>query len=297
MSATLASKKGLEASSERLDIKTPEPTLKNTVEWSDSLLAHLRELISHRELLFLVTYREIKVRYKQTLLGALWAILQPFSLMLVFTLFFSLFYQMPSDGIPYPIFAYAALLPWTFFATALSFAVPSLITNSYIITKIYFPREIVPLSSVLAALVDFGFAALVFVAMLAYYRIAPTWNVLYVVPLLAVQLIFTTGLCLLLSAFTVLYRDVRFTIPLLIQIWMFSTPILYPVSIVPDSLRVFYMTLNPMAVVIDGYRRALVQGQAPELLYLANTAVVSVALLWLSYKYFKHLEREFADIV
>jgi lipopolysaccharide transport system permease protein len=177
----------------RLESGAPAPALPNTIEWSDSLLAHLRELARHGELLYLVTQREIKVRYKQTLLGALWAVLQPLSLMLVFTVFISYFARMPSDGIPYPIFSYAALLPWTFFATALSFAIPSLITNSYIITKIYFPREIVPLSAVLAALVDFAVASVIFVGLLAYYRVTPTWNALYVVPLLMIQLIFTTG--------------------------------------------------------------------------------------------------------
>ena len=274
-----------------------EPLLANTIEWSDSLVAHARELLRHRELLYLVMQREIKVRYKQTALGALWAVIQPFSLMVVFTVFFSYFAKMPSDGIPYPVFSYAALLPWTFFATALSFAIPSLISNSHIITKIYFPREIIPLASVMAAFVDFLVASLIFIGLLAYYRVAPTWNALYVVPLVAIQVVFTTGICLLLSAFTVLYRDVRYTLPLLIQIWMFATPILYPVSNVPERFRVLYMTLNPMAAIIDGYRRAVVQGKPPELLYFGVAAAVSFLLLWLGYKYFKHLEREFADIV
>ena len=297
MSVAAINKEEVELGAKRLDAEAHEPTLQNTIEWSDSLLAHLRALWHHRELLYLITQREIKVRYKQTALGATWAILQPFSLMLVFTVFFSYFAKMQSDGIPYPLFSYAALLPWTFFATALSFAIPSLINNSHIITKIYFPREIVPLASVMAAFADFLVAGLIFVGMLIFYGVAPTWNVLYVVPLLAVQIIFTAGVCLLLSAFTVLYRDVRFTLPLLIQIWMFATPILYPASVVPVQIRVFYMTLNPMAVIIDGYRRAIVMGQAPDLLYLTNAAVMSVTLLWLGYKYFKHLEREFADIV
>jgi len=296
MSATLVNKEKPREEVDRLGLGEPKP-LENTIEWSGSLLGHVRELVRHGELLYLVTQREIKVRYKQSVLGVLWAVLQPFSLMLVFTVFFSLFARMPSDGIPYPIFSYTALLPWTFFSTSLSFAIPSLIANSNLITKIYFPREIIPLAAVLAAFVDFVIAAVIFVGMLLYYQIAPTWNVLYVVPLLVIQMIFTTGVCLLLSAFTVLYRDVRFTLPLLIQIWMFATPILYPVSIVPAKVRVLYMAANPMAVIIDGYRRAIVQGQPPELRYLANAAVISLVLLWLAYKYFKHLEREFADIV
>jgi lipopolysaccharide transport system permease protein len=272
-------------------------SLEMTIEWSDSLLAHLRELLRHRELLWLITQREIKVRYKQSVLGVLWAILQPFSLMIVFTVFFSWFARMESDGIPYPLFSYAALLPWTFFSSSLSSAIPSLIANSHIITKIYFPREIVPLASVMAAFLDFIIASGIFLLMMIYYQVAPTWNVLYVLPLIIIQIAFTTGICLFLSAFTVLYRDVRHMLPLVIQIWMFVTPILYPVSIVPARWRVWYLALNPMAVIIDGYRRAVVQGSPPQLSYLALAAVVSGLLVWLGYKYFKHLERQFADIV
>jgi lipopolysaccharide transport system permease protein len=195
------------------------------------------------------------------------------------------------------LFSYAALLPWTFFSTSLSFAVPSLIANSHIITKIYFPREIVPLASVLAAFLDFVIAAAIFVAMLAFYRVAPTWNVFYVAPLLAIQIAFTAGVCLLLSAFTVMYRDVRHALPLAIQIWMFVTPILYPASVVPERWRAWYFALNPMAVIIDGYRRAVIQGLPPELKYLALAAAVSLLLLLCGYKYFKSLERDFADII
>jgi homopolymeric O-antigen transport system permease protein len=283
MSATLINKNG--------------SVIERTGSWSDSLLAHVRELIRHRELLWLITQREIKVRYKQSLLGALWAVLQPFSLMLVFTIFFSWFARMSSDGIPYPLFSYAGLLPWMFFSTSLSFAIPSLIANSHIITKIYFPREIVPLASVLAAFLDFVIASGIFVLMIIYYRVSFTWNLLYVIPLAAIQTAFTAGVCLLLSAFTVLYRDVRHMLPLLIQIWMFVTPILYPVSVVPERWRTWYLALNPMAVIIDGYRRAAVQGLPPVLRYLALSAAVSSVLLWLGYKYFKHLEREFADMI
>ncbi len=274
-----------------------EPSLEKAFEWSDSLLGHARELLKYRELLWLITQREIKVRYKQSALGVSWAILQPFSLMVVFTVFFSWFARIGSDGIPYPLFSYAALLPWTFFSTSLSFAAPSLIANSHIITKIYFPREIVPLASVLAAFLDFVIAAVIFVLMLAFYRVAPSWNILYVAPLLAIQIIFTAGVCLLLSAFTVLYRDVRHMLPLAIQIWMFVTPILYPASIVPERWRGWYFALNPMAVIIDGYRRAIIQGLPPELKYLALAGAVSCLLIWGGYRYFKSLEREFADIV
>lgn len=267
------------------------------MEWSDTLRGHARQLLRHRELLWLVTLREIKVRYKQSALGVLWAVLQPFSLMVVFTVFFSWFARMPSDGIPYPLFSYAAMLPWTFLATSLSYAVPSLIANAHIITKIYFPREIIPLASVLAALIDFAIAAVIFVALLAWYRVAPSWQSLWLAPLIAVQVAFTVGVCLLLSAVTVLYRDVRHTLPLVIQIWFFVTPILYPASVVPARWRTIYFSLNPMAAIIDGYRRAVILGQAPQRNPLALAALVSLLLIFVGYKYFKHLEREFADIV
>lgn len=274
-----------------------EPVLENAIEWSDSLIGHARELWRHRELLWLVTQREIKVRYKQSALGVVWAVLQPLSLMVVFTVFFSWFARIASDGIPYPLFSYAALLPWTFFSTSLTFAIPSLIANSHIITKIYFPREIIPLASVLAAFLDFVIASAVFVVLLAFYRVPPTWNLFYVLPIVAIQIAFTAGVCLLLSAFTVLYRDVRHTLPLVIQIWMFVTPILYPASVVPQRWQAWYFSLNPMAAIIDGYRRAVVQGVKPQLSYLLLAAAVSGLLAWMGYKYFKSLEKEFADIV
>lgn len=288
---------GVEVNITKETLSNVEPPLENTIEWSDHLTGHARELWRHRELLWLVTQREIKVRYKQSALGVVWAVLQPLSLMLVFTVFFSWFARIASDGIPYPLFSYAALLPWTFFSTSLTFAIPSLIANSHIITKIYFPREIIPLASVLAAFLDFVIASAVFVLLLAFYRVPPTWNLLYVLPIVAIQIAFTVGVSLLLSAFTVLYRDVRHTLPLLIQIWMFVTPILYPASVVPGRWRVWYFSLNPMAAIIDGYRRAVIQGISPQINYLLLAAGVSGFLLWAGYKYFKSLEKEFADIV
>jgi lipopolysaccharide transport system permease protein len=274
-----------------------EPALLYTVEWSGSLCSHARELLRHHELLLMIAQREIKVRYKQTLLGALWAIVQPFSLMLVLTVFFSLFIGIPSGDIPYPLFSYAGLLPWTFFTTALSFATSSLIAQSQIITRMSFPREIIPLACVLAALVDFAIALAVLGGMLVFYGITPTWHLLYAVPLLAIQIIFTTALALLLSAVAVVYRDVRFTVPLLLQLWMFATPILYPVASVPEGLRSAYMGLNPVAVVVDGYRRSVVQAQSPELLYLATASLISILLLAIAYWTFKRLEKVFADVV
>lgn len=297
MARTVASPNVVEPTPARCGNDASGQALRNTAEWSDSLRAHVRELIRQRELLYTLTLREIKVRYKQTALGALWAILQPLALMAVLTLFLSFFVGVPSDDLPYPLFSYAGLLPWTFLATALSFATPSLIGQVHIITRVYFPREIVPLACVLAALVDFAVAAVVFAGLLAYYRIAPTWNALYAVPLLAVQVIFVAALCLLFSAATAIYRDVRFTLPLLLQVWMFATPILYPVASVPEPFRGLYMGLNPMAVIVDGYRRAILQGESPELRYLATAALASLLLLYLGYRWFKRLERVFADVI
>jgi lipopolysaccharide transport system permease protein len=273
----------------------PELTPRNRAEGSDRLVDQLRELCEHRELLYTITRREVKVRYTQTVLGALWAVFQPLSLMLVLTLLLA-FLAPPSTEGPYPLFSYTGLLPWTFFTTAVTFATPSLVAHSHIITRIYFPREIVPLACVLAALVDFGIAASVLVVMLAIYGIPPTLHALTLIPLLVIQIGFTAGLCLLLSSTTVIYRDVRFTVPLLLQLWMFATPIIYPLSSVPERIRELYLALNPMAVVVDGYRRALILGQPAEPRYLVAAGLITGLLLWGSYAWFKRQEKHFADL-
>ncbi len=285
------------------EVENPEPELQNAVEWSDSIVSHLKELFHHRELLQLTVQRELKIRYKQTALGAVWAVLQPLSLMLVFGVFFSYFAGMKGDtGMPYALFSYTGLLAWTFFSTALSFAIPSLITSSHVITKIYFPREIVPLACVLAAFVDFLVAAIIFIGLLGYYHTQVTinFNVLWVVPLMAIQLLFAIGVSFFLSAFTVLYRDVRYAMPLVIQVWMFATPILYSAAKIKDKSDMLYnayMILNPMAVIIDSYRKCVIQGVSPDLKFVGVATLISVFLVVASYKYFKHLEREFADLV
>ena len=263
----------------------------------NSLRGQLRDLVHHRELLYLMTLREVRVRYKQTALGVLWAVLQPLTLMLVFTIFFSMFVGISTGGQPYPLFSYAGLLPWTFFATALASAVPSLIANSYLITRTAFPREIVPLASVLAALVDLGVAALLLVGLLALYRIPLTWNVLWIAPVTILLLAFTVGVCLLLSAFIVIYRDVRFTLPLLTQLWMFVTPILYPVTVVPVELRTLYLSLNPLATLVDSFRGAVLDGQPPAAVPLVSATIAACLMLGVGYAGFKRLERRFADII
>lgn len=256
----------------------------------------LKELLHHQELLFSLTAREIKVRYKQTILGALWAIIQPLCLMIVFTIIFSKFAKLPSDGIPYPIFSYCALLPWTFFATSLSFATPSLVNNADLVSKIHFPREVLPLSSVIVAIIDFFVSALIFILMMIIYKIPLTIYAVYAIPIFVVQVIFTMAVALFISAFNACYRDVRYALPLIIQVWMFVSPVIYPESIVPEKLRFFYM-LNPMAPIISGYRRALLHSVAPDLDSLGIAFFISVIFVILAYAYFKRIEIRLADII
>jgi lipopolysaccharide transport system permease protein len=240
--------------------------------------------------------REIKVRYKQSVLGAAWAILQPLVMTLIFTLVFSFFARIPTDGVPYPLFSYTALLPWTFFATSITFAVPSLIKNMNLVTKVNFPREILPTAAIVAAFADFLVASTVFVGLLFFYRLPLHASVLWLPPLLAVQIMLTLGLALLGAALIVWYRDVRFVVPLVLQFWLYASPIIYPISLVPERWRTVYM-LNPMAGLIDSYRRVLLQGRSPQLLYVAISAGVAVVLLVAGYAYFKRSEAQFADII
>ncbi|MBN1659127.1 MAG: ABC transporter permease [Anaerolineae bacterium] len=259
-------------------------------------MSHLVTLSQYRDLLWLWAAREVRVRYKQSLLGVAWAILQPLALTVVFTLIFSLMVRVDTQGIPYPIFAYSALVPWTFFSTALSFGIPSLVNNMNLVTKIYFPREVLPLASIGAALVDFSAASVVFVGMLILYGVRPDAHALWIIPLLGIQLVLTMGVTLLGSATIVFFRDVRFVVPLLIQIWMYATPIIYPTDLVPKSLRPYYF-LNPMAGIIDGYRRALLMGEAPQMTALLSSTVISCLLLVLGYAFFKRVEPLFADLI
>ena len=256
----------------------------------------LSGLFAYRELLLNWTMRMIKVRYKQSLLGMTWAILQPLSLTIVFTVVFTFFARIPTEGIPYPIFAYCALLPWTFFANALSFAVPSLVSNMDLVVKVYFPREIFPLASILAGFFDFLIASVIFAGMMIYYGFSLSPLLLLVPLVLAIQVTLTVGIALLSSAVNVFYRDVHFVIPLAMQVWMYASPVIYPVSAVPENWRPLYM-LNPMAPIIDSYRRVILQGQMPNWRYLGLSALISVLLLVISFQYFKRVEMEFADII
>ena len=256
----------------------------------------LKELWNYRELLFILVWRDIKVRYKQTALGAAWAILQPVLATVVFSIFFGRFAKVPSDGIPYPVFAYVGLLPWTLFAYALNESANSLVSNQNLIKKVYFPRLVIPLSAVLAGLVDFAISFVVLLGLFWKYGVTPSASlvVLPVFILLAVASALAIGLWL--SALNVQYRDVRYTIPFLTQLWLFATPVVYPSSLVPAKWRTLY-GLNPMAGVVEGFRWALL-GKAANPGHLVWVSAGMVVLLLLGgVIYFRRMESTFADIV
>ena len=255
----------------------------------------LKELWAYRELLWVLTARDVKVRYKQTVLGFAWAIIQPVMLMIVFSIFFGRLAQMPSDGIPYPIFVYAALLPWTFFANAISTSGNSLVGSAQLVSKVYFPRLIIPLSSVGAGLVDFAISAGVLLLLMAWYGVGWSLNLL-AAPLLVAGVVFIAlGVGTFLSALTVAYRDFRYVIPFMVQFWMFATPVVYPASLVPEAWR-WLLYLNPMAGLIEGFRSAFL-GRPFDIPALAISLGVALVLFLVGVAYFEKVERRFADII
>lgn len=256
----------------------------------------LVELYNARELLYSWTFREFRVRYSQSIMGAAWAIVQPLVLMVIFSVVFSLGLKIDTGGIPYPLFSYVGTLPWTLFATSITFAVPSLVNNMNLVSKIYFPREVLPVSSILVGLVDFAIAAILLIPMFLLFRVPITWTVLLVPLILLVQTLLTIGISLFASAINVFYRDVRFVVPLTLQVWMYLSPVIYPASAVPEQWRALYF-LNPMAAIIDSYRRVLLMGQLPDWPYLGLSAAVSLIVLVFGYRYFKNAERQFADLI
>ncbi len=260
------------------------------------MVHHVRVFVQHRDLLLTWILREVKVRYKQSVIGILWAVLQPLALMLVFTAVFSVLARVPTGGIPYPVFSYSALLPWTFFSASITFGVPSLVNNMTLVTKIYFPREILPISSVAAAFLDMCVASALFAVMLAAYQVRISWVILWTPLLLLIQVTLSLGVVFLLSAVNVFYRDVRFVLPLLVQVWMYASPIVYPLSLVPERYRLLYM-LNPMAGLMDSYRRVLVLRQAPAWGYVGLSAAVAVLAFVVGYAFFKRSEGAFADVI
>jgi len=257
---------------------------------------HLNELWQYRELLYFLAWRDIKVRYKQTVLGAAWAIIQPFFTMVVFTLFFGKLAKIPSEGVPYPIFSYAGLLPWTFFSQAMNQSSDSLVGNAHLITKVYFPRLAVPLSATLAPFVDFCIAFMVLIGMMFYYQIFPTGTLVWLPAFLLLAFATSLGAGLWLSALNVQYRDVRYTVPFLTQIWLFATPVIYPSSAVHGPWRII-LGLNPMTGVVEGFRWALLGiGAAPGGMIYTSMGVTFLLIITGAI-YFKRMEKTFADIV
>jgi lipopolysaccharide transport system permease protein len=256
----------------------------------------LRELWAHRELLYFLTWRDIKVRYKQTALGVAWAVIQPFFTMVVFSLFFGRLAGIPSDGIPYPIFSYAGLVPWTFFANGLGGSTNSLVGSANLIKKVYFPRLAIPLAAVLSEAVDFAIAFVVLVAMMLYFGITPTVHIVWL-PLLALLAVVTSlGVGLWLSALNVQFRDVRYVVPFMTQFWMFATPIAYPSSLLSEPWRPVY-ALNPMVGVVEGFRWALLGTATAPGPMIVVSSVMAVAVLIGGAFYFRRMEKRFADIV
>lgn len=255
-----------------------------------------RELWEYRELLFFFAWRDIKVRYRQTVMGALWAIIQPLFTMVIFSLFFGRLANMPSDGVPYPIFSFTALVPWTFFANALAQASNSLVSNANMIKKIYFPRLALPIATVLAGVIDFAIAFLVLLGIMLYYGLGPTFNIVWLPFFMILALITSLGVSLWLATMNVQFRDVRYTIPFLIQAWLFVTPIAYPSSLLPETWRILY-GLNPMAGVVEGFRWALLgTDTAPGEMIIVST-LVALALFISGAFYFRRMEQSFADVL
>ena len=257
---------------------------------------NFRELYQYRELLYFLVWRDIKVRYKQTVLGAAWAIIQPFMTMIVFSLFFGRLAGVPSEGVPYPIFSYAALVPWIFFANGVTGSANSLVGSSHLITKVYFPRLVIPISSVLSGILDFLLAFLVLLGMMLFFGIAPTANIVWLPLLLALAFVAAIGVGLWLSALNVQFRDVRYVVPFLVQLWLFATPIAYPSSVVPEALRPFY-ALNPMVGVVEGFRWALLNTDTAPGPMVAVSALAALVILVSGVYYFRRMEDTFADVV
>jgi len=257
---------------------------------------NLRELWAYRELLYFLTWRDIKVRYKQTLFGFAWAIMKPLLMMIVFTLFFGTLAEVPSEGIPYPLFNYAALLPWTLFAEGITRSSNILVQDANLVQKVYFPRLLLPLSSILSPVVDFAIALVVLFGLMLYFSYSPTITMLWLLLFLLLELILALGVGLWLSAINVEYRDVRHVVPFLIQLLLFASPVVYGTTFVPERFRVAYGLINPMVGIIDGFRWAILGTKPPSYLLIASVAIILVVLISGAF-YFRRREKAFADVV
>lgn len=256
----------------------------------------LREFWAYRELLFFITWRDIKVRYAQTVIGAGWAILQPVLTMVVFTLVFGRLAGLPSEGVPYALFTFAGLLPWLYFAAGLGNSSNSLVSSASLLSKVYFPRLVIPASAILPPLVDMAFGSLVLAGLMAYYHVVPTWTILFLPAFLAVAVVTALGFGLWLSALNVQYRDIRYVVPLLTQLWLFATPVAYSASLIPASWRLVY-SLNPMVGVVEGFRWSILGVGAPPGLLFVASVMVSLLVLISGAFYFRSTERKFVDVV
>lgn len=261
-----------------------------------ALVAAVKQLVHYRDLIYTLSLHRFKVRYRQSVLGITWAVVQPLSLMLIYTVIFSRVAHVQSEGTPYALFAYCALLPWTYFATALSTATNSLVSHFNLVTKVYFPREILPLTYVCAALIDFIVAATVLAGLMLYYHVPLTPVALYAIPIVVLLTLFAIAVSLVLCAVQVRYRDVGVAMPLILQLWIFATPVVYPLSVVPARWQALYV-LNPMAGVVESFRRVILQGEPPAFQALAVSAIASLVLLPIAFAYFKHVEATVADVI
>ena len=254
----------------------------------------------YRELLYFLVWRDIKVRYKQTALGVMWVLLQPVVSMIVFTILFGYLLQVPSGEVPYPIFAFAGLLPWTYFASSINKSSTCLVLNTNLVTKVYFPRMVIPISSVFSGFVDFAIGFLVLVVLMFYFRAPPTYTILFLPAFLLLAMVTALGFGLWLSALNVRYRDINYLVPFMIQIWMYLTPVIYGVELIPEPYR-FLLALNPMTAVVEGFRWALLSphlgsAQAPGWVLLISF-LISISVLISGAVYFRRTERTFADII
>lgn len=256
----------------------------------------IKELLAYRELIYFLIWRDIKVRYKQTVLGVAWALIQPFFTTVVFSLFFGRLAKVPSDGIPYPIFSFAAMVPWTFFAHGLTESSNSLVNSANLIKKVYFPRLAIPIATVLSGIIDFALAFLMLIGMMFYFGFVPTINIVWVPFFLLLSLVTSLGVSLWLSAMNVQFRDVRYVIPFLTQLWLFSTPIAYPSSLLQEPWRTIY-GINPMVGVVEGFRWALLgTSTAPGPALLASSCA-ALFIMFSGALYFRRMEKTFADVV
>lgn len=270
----------------------PVVTIRPSGKW---VALNLGDLWAYRDLLYFLTWRDVKVRYKQTALGAAWAIIQPLFTMLIFWLFFGRLAGMPSDGVPYPLFALAGLIPWTFFANAVTSSGNSLVGSANLITKVYFPRMIIPFAAVGAGLIDLAIAFGLMAAMMIWFGVVPTLSLLLLPLLVLLTTLLAIGVGMWMSALNVKYRDIRYALPFLIQLWMFASPIIYPVSLLPARWR-WALAINPMTGIIDGFRAALF-GRRPDWQALAISATVIISVLIYAAYHFRRMEKTFADVV